>query len=106
MDKIDKLIINSPYAVPNHYWHYERETRSFEKFDGRRPAGYVIASEGSKSFDDPGEFKRIELVERIRPRVDKWRDAGYPGVTGMTKRLLAHWYDRDGEDEKKFFFCQ
>jgi type III restriction enzyme len=106
MQKIDKLIINSPYEVPTHYWHYDRETRSFEKREGRRPAGYVVATEGSKSFDDPGEFVKIELVERIRPRVDKWRDAGYPGVTGMTKRLLAHWYDREGEDEKKFFFCQ
>lgn len=106
MDKIDKLIINSPYESPSQYWHYDRENRRFDKREGRRPAGYVVASEGSKSFDDPGEFVKIELVERIRPRVDEWREAGYPGVTGMTKRLLAHWYDRDGADEKKFFFCQ
>ncbi len=106
MDKIDKLIINSPYVVPSHYWHYDRETRTFDKREGRRPAGYVVASEGSKSFDDPGQFVQIELVERIRPRVDKWREAGYPGVTGMTKRLLEHWQRRDGMDEKKFFFCQ
>lgn len=106
MDKIDKLIINTPYDVPLQYWQYDRETRSFDKLAGRRPAGYVVATEGSRSFDDPGQFVQIELVERIRPRVDKWRAAGYPGVTGMTKRLLAHWYDRNGEDEKKFFFCQ
>lgn len=106
MQKIDKLIINTPYDVPSQYWHYDRETRTFDKRDGRRPAGYVVATEGSRSFDDPGQFVQIELVERIRPRVDKWREAGYPGVTGMTKRLLSHWYDRDGDDEKKFFFCQ
>lgn len=107
MQKIDKLIINTPYEVPSQYWHYEREpSRKFELLAGRRPAGYVVASEGSKAFDDPGQFVKIELVERIRPRVDKWRKGGYPGVTGLTKRLLSHWYDRDGEDDKKFFFCQ
>lgn len=106
MQKIDKLIINTPYDVPSKYWHYDRETRTFEKRDGRRPAGYIVATEGSRSFDDPGQFVQIQLVERIRPRVDKWRESGYSGVTGMTKRLLSHWYDRNGKDEKKFFFCQ
>ena len=41
---IDKLIINSPYEEPKFYWHYDRETRTFEKREGRRPAGYVVAS--------------------------------------------------------------
>lgn len=106
MNKIDKLIINTPYDVPSKYWHYDRETRTFDKRDGRRPAGYVVATPQAQGFDDPGKFVEIELVERIRPRVEKWRDADYPGVTGITKRLLSHWCDRDGEDEKKFFFCQ
>src|SRR5579863_1233072 len=39
----------------------------------RRPAGYVIASEGSKAFDDPGVFVPIPLVNQIRPRVKAWR---------------------------------
>ena len=69
MDKIDKLIINSPYEVPAHYWHCDRENRSFDKRDGRRPAGYVVASEGSKTFDDPGTIIEIDLVNKIRPWV-------------------------------------
>ena len=44
---IDQLIINAPYEEPKHYWRYDRETRTFSLKDGRRPAGYVIASEGS-----------------------------------------------------------
>ena len=67
--KIDKLIINSPYQEPKEYWRYERETRSFVREKGRRPAGYIIASEGSKSFDDPGRFIEIPLVNQIRQRV-------------------------------------
>ena len=49
MNKINKLIINSPYAEPTHYWSYDRETRLFDKKEGRRPAGYIIASESSRS---------------------------------------------------------
>lgn len=105
MNKIDKLIINSPYYEPTHYWSYDRETRSFSLADGRRPAGYVIASETSKSFDDPGIFKEISLVNLIRPRIKKWREAGYPGVSGITKRLLEHWFDSEAR-EKRLFFCQ
>lgn len=43
---IDRLIINSPYEEPKHYWSYDRETRTFTLQDGRQPAGYVVASEG------------------------------------------------------------
>jgi type III restriction enzyme len=103
---IDKLIINSPYEEPQQYWYYDRENRIFEKREGRRPAGYIIATQNSKSFDDPGQFVEIELVNKIRPRVDKWREAGYPGVTGITKRLLAHWQDPEERKDKRFFFCQ
>lgn len=106
MDRIDKLIINSPYDVPKHYWHYDRATRSFDKRKGRRPAGYVVATEGSKSFDDPGRFVEIDLVNKIRPRVDQWRAGGYPGVTGITKRLLEHWTRPREKEENSFFFCQ
>jgi type III restriction enzyme len=90
---IDRLIINSPYEEPKRYWSYNRETRTFSLKDGRRPAGYVVASESSKSFDDPGIFVEIELANNIRPRVKAWREAAYPGVTGVTRRLLEHWND-------------
>ena len=56
---IDQLIISSPYEEPGEHWLYDRETRLFTREPGRRPAGYVRASEASKSFDDPGEF--VEL---------------------------------------------
>lgn len=106
MDKIDRLIINSPYLEPAHFWSYDRENRSFNLKEGRRPAGYIIASETSRSFDDPGIFKEIPLVNLIRPRIKKWREANYPGVTGITKRLLDHWNDKEARTDKKFFFCQ
>jgi len=103
--KPTQLIINSPYAEPGRYWRYDREARMFERVEGRRPAGYVMATPDAQGFDDPGVFVALPLVNQIRPRVRSWREAGYPGVTGITRRLLEHWYDRD-ERQWPFFFCQ
>ena len=102
---IDRLIVNSPYKEPTQHWRYERETRLFELAAGRRPAGYVVASDESRSFDDPGVFVEIPLVNAIRPRIKAWREAGHPGVSGVTRRLLQHWHERS-EAEQPFFFCQ
>ncbi len=103
---IDRLIINSPYEEPKHYWRYDPATKLFDLAEGRRPAGYVVATPGSKAFDDPGLFVEIPLVNQIRPRLKAWRQAGYPGVTSLTKRLLEHWQDPANFDRRRFFFCQ
>ena len=103
---IDKLIINSPYEEPKEYWSYDRATRTFSRVQGRRPAGYVMATPNSRSFDDPGVFIEIKLVNDIRKRIKKWRENGYLGVTGITKRLLEHWYNPEERQYRRFFFCQ
>jgi len=104
---IDQLILNSPYKEPSRYWSYKREAREFILNEGRRPAGYLRASESSKSFDDPGEFIELPLVNQIRPRVKAWRETDYQGATGITKRLLKHWWDPEQrESDRRLFFCQ
>ncbi len=103
---IDKLIVNSPYREPEHYWQYDRETKQFDLQGGRRPAGYLTATPKFKGHDDPGRFIEAELVNRIRIRVREWRQAEYPGVTGITKRLLEHWTGIREKDGRRFFFCQ
>jgi type III restriction enzyme len=50
---IDRLIINSPYDEPTRHWRYERETRTFDLVEGRRPAEYVLASGDSRAFNEP-----------------------------------------------------
>jgi type III restriction enzyme len=104
-DKIDHLIINSPFEEPKYHWFYHRESRTFEKRTGRRPAGYITASPESRSFDDPGIFIELPLVNQIRQRVKKWKEQNYPGTTGITKRLLEHWNDRSAR-QYPLFFCQ
>ncbi|HEY1422256.1 MAG TPA: DEAD/DEAH box helicase family protein [Candidatus Acidoferrum sp.] len=103
---IDQLIINSPYEEPREYWKYDRESRLFSRVAGRRPPGYVRASESSKTFDDPGIFVELSLPKQIRPRVNAWREKGYPGVSGITKRLLEYWRDPEQRENRRLFFCQ
>ena len=100
------LILNSPFEEPNRYWSYDRSSRTFTLTDGRRPAGYLVSSPEARGFDDPGRFIELALVNKIRPQVDEWREANYPGVTGITRRLLEHWADPEQRESRRFFFCQ
>ncbi len=102
--KIDKLIINSPYEAPKEHWGRVPLTKNvFRRYPTRRDAGYMKASE-SKT-EDSGVFIPIPLVNEIRKRVEEWRKADYPGITGVTRQLIRHWYD-PLERNNRFFFCQ
>lgn len=100
MSKPKSLIINSPFDKPAQHWVEKRDGQLAIKPE-RRPAGYEI-------FDIRNNTRRTEeltLVNTIRGRVDQWRDAGWPGVTIVTRRLLEHWYDRTAR-QHPFYFCQ
>jgi type III restriction enzyme len=103
--QIDQLIINSPYEEPQEHWKYTLDSQSFERVPGRRSAGYIIATPGANQYNDPGIPKTIPLVNEIRRRVKAWRGEHYPGITGITRKLLEHWNTADVRD-KRFFFCQ
>jgi len=105
MAGIDQLIINSAFREPEAHWKYSLNAQSFEKAPGRRPAGYFVAGQGSNAYNDIGVFVEIPLVNMIRPRVKAWREKGYPGATGVTKKLLEHWNDKDAR-QYQFFWCQ
>jgi type III restriction enzyme len=95
------LIINSPFECPTHHWR-RKDDRKLELVQGRRPAGYEI-------FDTRSNTVRgveLELVNKIRERVDAWRSADYPGVTGITRQLLEHWKDPETKRFYEFYFCQ
>ena len=105
MSEIKNLIICNPFVEPTKHWLFIREKKKFEMISGRRPAGFLIATPASKDSDDPGIFREIALVNKIRPRVDDWRANGYPNVTGITKQLLEFWNDKS-KRQNPFFFCQ
>ena len=105
-EKIDRLIINSPFKEPVQHWEFEKTKGKHFIKEGRRPAGYVIASQ-SKKYREAGDFIELPLVNKIRPRVKKWREAGYPGITRITKRLLEFWNTKEADGRSyEFFFCQ
>ena len=105
MSQIPDLIICNPYDAPSHHWKYDRLKRKFDLVPRRRPAGFLMASTDSKSFDDPGVFHELELVNKIRDRVNAWRRKDYPNVTGVTRNLLDFWKN-PAKRENRLFFCQ
>ncbi|MEO1894141.1 MAG: DEAD/DEAH box helicase family protein [Alcanivorax sp.] len=109
----ESLIVNSPYEVPSAYWEQDGTGQALTRCEGRRSAAYEI-------FDTRNNTRRsepMELVNRIRQRVDEWRADGYPGVTSVTRQLLEHWHARGewdpdsrrwqgGPRQYPFYFCQ
>ena len=97
--------------MPARHWEQDPRGRVLRVREGRRGAGYEI-------FDTRTNTRRtveLEMVNRIRPRVDEWRQAGYPGITSVTRNLLEYWNDKgeflDGRWENgprplPFYFCQ
>jgi type III restriction enzyme len=100
-------IICDAYAVPACHWVIERG-RPAVRAEGRREACYYYRppgrSTGAVQADEIGTRVPLALVNQIRDRVRAWREAGFPGVTGVTGELLAYW-GREGR-ERRLFFCQ
>jgi len=105
IEPIPNLIICDPYKMPDKHWRYNRDKLKFDLIPARRPAGFLKATPNSKTFDDPGEFVPLKNVDKIRDQVNKWREGGYPNVTGVTRKLLEFWNKRSKND-KRLFFCQ
>jgi type III restriction enzyme len=105
MKQIDKLILCSPYNEPHLHWDRDPQTQEFFQTEGRRKAGYTIASPQSKKGAVVGEFIELPLVNLIRNRLKEWTDDNRPGLTGVTRELLDHWEDSN-QRQFPFFFCQ
>ncbi|MCS7177571.1 MAG: DEAD/DEAH box helicase family protein [Candidatus Kapabacteria bacterium] len=101
---VDNPILNSPFEEPRRYWEY-REGQPVI-VEGRRPAGYYLRARTRDAQEAlfAEEFIALDAVNTIRERLAAWREQGYPGVTPITRRLLAHW--NNPERERKLFFCQ
>src|ERR1039458_5698590 len=90
---VDRPILCNPYEEPRDHWIYGRETGAASRAGTRRPAGYWYKTErtGSAQLTLTGlaeeERDDLPLVNALREDVRKWREAGYPGATNVTRDL-------------------
>ncbi|MDR3154610.1 MAG: DEAD/DEAH box helicase family protein [Deltaproteobacteria bacterium] len=105
MAGIKKLVINSAYRKPDRHWKRDQGSQDTRMAEGRRPAGFFIAGQGSNVYNDVGHIVELPLVNLIRGRVNSWREEGYPGITGVTSKLIEHWNDSERR-QYPFFWCQ
>lgn len=101
---VDDPIVNSPFDEPAK--HYRSRDGIAELVDERRPSAYMpgLRTRGGQQTLVEEEFVQLPLVNEIRARVRRWREAGYPGATRTTLDLPRHW--RSPERERRLFFCQ
>jgi type III restriction enzyme len=107
---VDRPILCNPYEEPRDHWIYDKETGAASHGGTRRPASYWYKTErtGSAQLTLTGlaeeERDDLPLVNALREDVRKWREAGYPGATNVTRDLLRHWARADRG--RRLFFCQ
>jgi hypothetical protein len=113
----DNPILNSPYDEPLlHYATDDEGALDYSKVvKGRRiftPEIQVIpVRQGPQQTmfevnERAAEFG-THLINLTRKEVGAWRDAGYPGVTRVSKELLAFWFlDVDRHADQRLFFAQ
>lgn len=117
-NEVENPIINSPFAEPAFHWRIEKGKPPV-KAPGRRPASYFyrVPESGARGRKGKaqlsllrdtavGQQEDLHRVNWIRGRVKEWREAGWPGASGVTKELLGLW--RAGSDRRaqRLFFAQ
>lgn len=115
--KQNNPILNNPYQEPRR--HYATDEDGNLNYDdirkGRRIFTPDIQVIPVKQGPQPSLYEVNEFVDaygkhiinRVRDEVGKWRKAGYPNTTRVTKELLDFWFaNPERPDEKKLFFAQ
>src|SRR5688572_6586672 len=97
---VDRPILCSPYEEPNEHWVYDTQSGEARREQGRRPAGFWFKDRTTGhttqlTFLEEEHFIPLELVNRLRDDVGKWRANGYESATPVTKELLHSWWRKD-----------
>ena len=109
-------ILNSPYVEPNRHFIVGPTGPTGEIASGRRPSEFFVPVPTSKKrggkqgkskepeqqeldLNPTGErVERNDEIDQLRAAVRMWRQAGYPGTTPITTKLLEHWSDPNREN--------
>lgn len=109
-------ILNSPHKEPARHFASDDRGLTDQVVETRRPSAFYIPVPKAKTAKKREEQnlaegaygaelqKENEFVNKIRARISEWREKGYPGLTKISRDLLAYW--QDDTRENKLFFCQ
>lgn len=110
---IENPILNSAFEAPARHFKFDNDGITTETEDKRRPSAFFMSIARARKKGEQAHFDTEWTLDRIRPnteinrireRVDRWRQGGYVDVTPTTRRLLEYW--ADPSRERKLFFCQ
>ena len=111
---IEDPVLNSPFEEPKRHFKFTEDGITDEIIEERRISQYFIPIPRAKkkspkqlSFETEWTSDRVEEnkdINRIRERVEIWRQGGYVGITKTTSKLLEYWKREDRE--RRLFFCQ
>ena len=110
---IENPVITSAFAEPERHFKFDDQGITKNIVKGRRASQHFIPIPaprkksaqlliGVENVMEQAEPNK--LVNDIRERVSRWRQADYRGVTPTTRKLLEHWKNPDRE--RRLFFCQ
>jgi len=111
---IENPVLNPPFEEPKRHFRFTEDGITDEIVEARRVSSYFVPIPRPKkrspkqiAFETEWTKDRVkenEFINRVRGRVELWRQGGYLGTTRMTARLLEYW--KRPERERKLFFCQ
>lgn len=109
---VDNPILNAPYSEPERHWVYHRKdnTATPGKAPGRRPASYFFTTKKVQEQRQEGLFAEeerdeLDLVNKLREDVGRWRKSNYRGASKVTRELFQFWF-REDRTGRRPFFCQ
>ena len=117
-------VLNGPYDPPSRHFAIGPKGPTSDIVQGRRPSESFIPvapvrkrgprSRAGMPSAPPAEQLTLGLVEEtrqantlineLRRDVANWREAGYPGTTSTSAKLLRHW--ADSQRENRILFAQ
>jgi len=111
---IENPVINSPFGEPRRHFRFAENDITNEIVPGRRRSTYFIPiakpklkgaqKQGMLDLNIQHRAEENKLINDLRERVSRWRQAGRPYTIAVTRRLLDHWTRPNRE--RRLFFCQ
>ena len=111
-------ILNNPYQEPErHYRTHSDGTLDYDHIEqGRRLFVPMNAPMPAKNRSGQGQIFGVNesqgqyeqhLINYLRREISRWREAQYPGVTKVSRELLAFWFLNDSRTAiRNLFFAQ